>query len=90
MAISNIEKPVGSLKILIYLFHNEKSTITTMLKDVDLNQRTAYAALRKLSDGDLVETEVCPGFPVRKYYKLTQKGKGIANHLAKVDSMLEK
>ena len=90
MTIDDIEKPVGSLKILVHLFRNEKSTITTMLKDADLNQRTAYAALRKLSDEDLINVEVCSGFPVRKYYRLTPKGKGIANHLEKVDSLLEK
>ena len=90
MTIEDIEKPVGSLKILVHLFRNEQSTITTMLKEADLNQRTAYAALRKLSDEELIEAEISAGFPVRKYYRLTPKGKGIANHLAKVDSMLGK
>jgi predicted transcriptional regulator len=89
MAISNIEKPVGSLKILIYLFHNEKSTITTMLKDNDMNQRTAYAAIKNLVGEDLITSEVNIGFPVRKYYKLTLKGKTIATHLDKVDCLLE-
>jgi len=88
MAIGNIEKPMGSLKILVHLFKNEKSTITTMLKEIDLNQRTAYAALKKLSSEELIDVEINTGFPIRKYYKLTSKGKRVANHLQKVDSLL--
>ncbi|MFH0815286.1 MAG: helix-turn-helix domain-containing protein [Methanobacteriota archaeon] len=88
MTIEDIEKPVGSLRILVHLFRNEKATITTMLKDADLNQRTAYAALRKLMDKNLIEVEVSSGFPVRKYYLLASKGKSVANHLEKVDSLL--
>ena len=88
MTIDTIEKPVGSLKILVHLFRNEKSTITTMLKEADLNQRTAYAALKKLSNEDLIEVEVISGFPVRKHYRLTSKGKSVANYLEKVDYLL--
>ena len=90
MAIRALEKPVGSLKILVYLFRNEKSTITTLLRDNNLNQRTTYAAIEKLADHELVDIEVSQGFPLRKYYKLTDRGKTVATHLAKVDRILRK
>ena len=47
--IGTLEKPIGTLKILVHLHNNEKATITNLIKDVRLNQRTTYSALEQLS-----------------------------------------
>jgi predicted transcriptional regulator len=86
--IGSIEKPVGSQRILVYLYRNKKVTVTELIRDADFNQRTAYAALDRLSMEKLIEMDEGSGFPQRKYYKLTKKGKDVANHLEKVDILL--
>jgi len=90
MAIGAIEKPVGSLKILVHLYRIEKATITMMLKDIEINQRTAYSALHMLFKEDLIEMEIRTGRPWGKFYRLTEKGKIVATYLDKVDNILEK
>lgn len=77
-----IEKPVGTMKILIYMLQNNQTTVTGMLKNEDLNQRTTYSALEKLQKEGLVRCHKNKGgFPVRKYYTLTDRGKDIAQRL---------
>ena len=88
MNIGNIQKPVGSLEILVHLHRNEKATISDLIAKAGLNQRTAYSALGKLRKQNLICYEVSDGFPVYKYYELTKKGKAIADHLAEVDKLL--
>lgn len=88
MKIGTIEKPVGSLEILVHLHRNEKATISNFIKKAGLNQRTTYSAISNLQNQKLVRQEVSDGFPVYKYYKLTRKGKKIAEHLEEIDSLL--
>ena len=86
--LSAIEKPVGSMKILLYLYQHEKTTITNLLKREQLNQRTTYSALGKLQKEGLVFQEESMGFPLCKYYFLTDKGKVVAQQLDRVASIL--
>ncbi|MBA3046089.1 MAG: hypothetical protein FP824_07735 [Euryarchaeota archaeon] len=88
MNIGNIQKPVGSLEILVHLHRNEKATITDLIGKAGLNQRTAYSALLKLQEQELITQDVGSGFPLCKYYGLTKKGQVIANHLDSVDKLL--
>ena len=88
--IEILEKPVGTMKILIYLHQNEKTTITGLLKNQHLNQRTTYSALEKLQEKDLVQQKEDTGFPKSKYYFLTNKGKTVAERLELVAWALAK
>ncbi len=83
-----VGKPRGSLEILVYLHRNEKATITNLITDGGLNQRTTYSAIEKLQSHKLVRQVTTKGFPINKYYKLTKKGKGVAEHLDLVDNLL--
>jgi DNA-binding HxlR family transcriptional regulator len=88
MKINTIEKPVGSLEILVHLHRYERATVTNLIKDAGLNQRTAYSALSKLKNQELICQEVSNGFPVCKYYRLTSRGKAVALHLDTIDKLL--
>ncbi|MCK5024389.1 MAG: winged helix-turn-helix transcriptional regulator [Thermoplasmata archaeon] len=88
MNIKKLQKPVCSLEILVHLHRNEKATITQLIKQGELNQRTTYSALGKLLDQELICHEESNGFPVCKYYELTDKGKPVAKHLNAVDKLL--
>lgn len=86
--IGNLEKPVGTLKILVHLHKNEKATITNLIMDVKLNQKTTYSALENLREKDLIYQEESKGFPLCKYYKLTDKGSQVAKHLGEIACLL--
>ena len=88
--IGVLEKPVGTMKILVHLHQNEKTTITTLLKNEQLNQRTTYSALEKLQKEGLIFQEKTMGFPLCKYYFLTKKGKKVAERLELVAWALAK
>ena len=77
-SLDSLQKPAGTMKILAYLHNKEKATITNLINDADLNQKTTYSALEKLQDCELVCMEKSTGFPVYKYYMLTEKGKKVA------------
>jgi len=86
--LSRIEKPVGSMKILLYLHQHEKATITNLLKRENLNQRTTYSALGNLQREGLIFQKKTVGFPLCKYYFLTNKGKTLAEQLDQVATIL--
>lgn len=86
--IGTLEKPIGTLKILVHLRENKKATITNLIQDVELNQRTTYSALENLQNQGLIFQEKTNGFPVCKYYKLTEKGDEVAYYLDTVACLL--
>ncbi len=88
MNVNSIEKPVGSLGILVHLHRNERATVTNLIKTEGLNQRTTYSAISNLLERELICQEVDNGFPVCKYYLLTKRGKAIAGHLDTIDRLL--
>jgi DNA-binding transcriptional ArsR family regulator len=86
--IGAIGKPVGTLEILVHLYRAQRVTVTNLIRDAGLNQRTAYSALSKLLDQDLVCQDIGDKFPLCKYYSLTRRGRTIAGHLDTVDKLL--
>ncbi|MCK4266156.1 MAG: helix-turn-helix transcriptional regulator [Thermoplasmata archaeon] len=88
MNVGSIQKPVGSLEILVHLYRNDKATITNLINDARLCQRTTYSALTNLLDQRLISKETTNGFPICKYYKLTQKGHTVAMHLDTIERVL--
>ena len=87
--IKQIQKPVGSLEILVHLHSSKKATVTELLRDAGLNQRTTYSALENLQENGLIAQELGNGFPLCKYYGLTDKGKPVARTLERVEKLLE-
>ena len=82
--ISALEKPTGTLKILVHLNKHEKATITSLIKDADLSQKTAYSALDRLQSKGLIYQKETNSFPLCKYYLLTDRGCEVAKHLQMV------
>jgi predicted transcriptional regulator len=88
MNVASIQKPVGSLEILVHLYRRDRATITNLIKEAKLNQRTTYSALSSLMSQELICQETSNGFPICKYYRLTEKGEDIAIHLDTIEKIL--
>ncbi len=87
--IGNLERPVGTLQILVHLYNNRKATVTSLIRNEQLNQRTTYSALSKLQKTGLIFQEESMGFPVCKYYFLTEKGRRVARGLCRIGTVLD-
>lgn len=88
--LDSIQKPAGTMKILAYLHDKKKATITRMIADAGLSQNSAYAALENLKEKELVCVEKSEGFPVCKYYSLTERGETVAKQLGIVALILNR
>jgi len=87
--LGKLEKPVGTMRILVHLHENEKTTITHLLKPEKLTQRTTYSALGQLQEQGLIFQEESLGFPVCKYYFLTDRGKEVAEQMEAVAWLMD-
>ena len=84
MNLRSIQKPVGQLDILIYLYRNEKVTAKEIKYGIGLNPRTATFALSNLEEMKFVRKLK------NDLYKLTKKGRDVAEPLDKVETLLGK
>ena len=84
MNIRSIQKPVGQLDILVYLYRNEKVSGKVIMYRIGLFPKTATSALSNLVDMKLVRELK------NENYKLTKKGKEVAEHLNQIEKFLSK
>jgi len=82
MSIESIQKPVGQLKVLVFLHRNGKATAREITKGAGLNPATLNVALSHLKGIKLVQ-ELKNG-----EFKLTGKGEEVAVELEKVEELL--
>lgn len=82
MNLRSISKPVGQLSILVYLFRNEKASAKVIMYRIGLFPKTATSALSNLVDLKLVRELK------DENYKLTKKGKDVAEHLDQIEKFL--
>ena len=84
MNLRSIQKTVGQLDILVFLYRNEKVTAKKIKYGIGLNPRTATFALSNLEEIKLVRKLK------NDRYKLTRKGRDVAEHLNQVEKLLLK
>lgn len=89
MILDTIQKPTGTLDILVYLSRKGPSDITTIVKDLGTNTKTFYSAARRLLSLGLVFERTERGFPVRVFYDLTYKGERTVKHLLPLEKVIE-
>ncbi len=82
MSLKFIQKPTGQLQILVYLYKNEKASDKFIKHGIGLNPKTAASALTNLVNLKLIR-ELS-----NKNYKLTKKGKQVAEHLDRIEKLM--
>ncbi len=86
--LRELDDLTGLLEIVVFLQKFDRGNISNFIKDLRLNQQPVYRTLEKLIDLGLVTVKMEPT-PRRKnykskYYYLTDKGRKLGEHLAKM------
>jgi len=83
MSLKSLQSPVGQLKILVYLYRNEQATGPKIYRGTASHPEAMYLALSNLEELKLVQKLS------DDTYKLTKKGKVVAEYLDQVDNLLQ-
>ncbi len=88
-AIDKLDYDKATLRVLLFLYKEERAKITSIIRGVPVGQRAAYTALSTLVGLKLVEEQVSEGFPFTRNFILTEKGQKVSEKLAEIQAILE-
>lgn len=82
MNIQDLEKPVGCIEALAAAHRNGSVTVTDLIRNVGMSQKTAYSSLERLMELELLDREECKesGRIVRRYFS-TKRASNLAMYL---------
>ncbi|MCD6562463.1 MAG: helix-turn-helix transcriptional regulator [Thermoproteales archaeon] len=81
----------GALRILLVLYRNKNPmTISELLDANVVKQFALYNALKKLKEIELIEENREDKWPFRRIFRLTDKGRLVAEKLLEIEDILEK
>ncbi len=81
MSFELLQKPVGTLDLLLYLLRHGKTAVTTILSDTGMNKATFYDAAERLRSLGFAYEDKQTGYPTYVYWGLTRAGEGLARTL---------
>lgn len=88
MAFSLIQKPSGTLDILMYLSRKGATNATTIIKELRVCRKTFYSAVDRLKSLGLVFEKTKKGWPTRVFYQLTYVGEETIRYLEPLEKIL--
>ncbi len=88
MVLDLIQKPLGTLDILLFLSRNARSDVTSIMEGAGTCTSTFYSAVNRLKSLGLVFEETEVGWPTRVYYQLTDKGEEVVGHLQSLERII--
>jgi tetratricopeptide (TPR) repeat protein len=88
MSFDLIQKPVGTLDILMYLSRKGTSDMATIRKELGMCKRTFYSAVDRLESLGLIFKRKRKGWPVRAFYGLTYKGEEAVRYLSPFEKII--
>ena len=87
MSIAELEQTTA-LRILTHLLRAKKASRTELRKNIDASVSAIYNALPKLKRLRLIYEESKETFPFTVRVSLTQKGRKVAEHLDKIETII--
>ncbi len=82
MNIQDLEKPVGCIEALAAAHRNGSVTVTDLIRNIGMSQKTAYSSLEKLMELELLNCEDCKeGGRIVRRYSTTEKADRVAMYL---------
>jgi len=88
VAFGLVEKPVGTLDLLVYLLRHGRTSMNTIQADTGMGKETFYRAVDRLKSLGFVYQEEETGFPTHVYLGLTRTGESVARALLPVADLL--
>jgi tetratricopeptide (TPR) repeat protein len=88
MVLDLIQKPLGTLDILLYLSREVPSDVTTIIGKLGMCTSTFYSAVNRLKSLGLVFEETKKGWPTRVFYRLTYKGEEVVTYLHSIEGVI--
>ena len=86
--LAQLEKTKGTLRILTHINESGDTRISEITNETGLTTYMTYSALGHLIGLELIREELSGGFPSKKCYKLTGKGKEIAEQIGTIRGIL--
>ena len=84
----HVLEKAGAIELLLYLYRNGETTFTNAVRSLKTGQAALYSAVSRLLEADLIKEERGETFPFTRKFKLTEKGRLVAEHLAKIEEIL--
>jgi DNA-binding IclR family transcriptional regulator len=82
MNIQDLEKPVGCIEALAAAHRNGSVTVTDLIRNMGMSQKTAYSSLEKLMELKLLDCEECKeGGRIVRRYSSTDRADKLAMYL---------
>lgn len=88
MVLDLIQKPFGTLDILLYLSREVPSDVTTIIGKLRMCTSTFYSAVNRLKSLGLVFEKTKKGWPTRVFYQLTYKGEEVVTYLHSIEGII--
>ncbi len=88
--LKHLEKQSGILILLTEILRRNEVCVTDIIHKIKLNPTSTYKALNKLKSLKLVKETRQNHFPNKRLFKLTDKGKKVAEKLVEIEEILEK
>ncbi|MFQ6060287.1 MAG: tetratricopeptide repeat protein [Thermoplasmata archaeon] len=88
MAFDLIQKPLGTMNILMYLSRKGAADVTTIIEETEICNKTFYKAINRLKSLGLVFEETKKGWPTHVIYQLTYKGEEAVKHLYPLEEII--
>ena len=84
-----LEKQSGILRLILYLYDNGESLLSSIWSKAQIGINQGYKALEKGRELDLIATRVdYSTYPRKNMISLTVKGKEVAKYLKKIEEVL--
>jgi DNA-binding IclR family transcriptional regulator len=78
----------AAMELLMLLVSSDKLKLSEIVRKLGRPQATIYRGIATLKELELIYDETT-GYPVKRFFSLTEKGRRVAEKLANVESILE-
>ena len=87
-AIDRFDELTGSIRLILFLYSNPDSNVSTIITKSNVGQKAIYSAKKFLEENNLLAIKRNKTLPYNPLYSLSEKGKTIAKHLLAVEEIL--
>lgn len=89
MPVIDFEGQKGSIRLVLYLFDKEETSLSSILKETEIYDRIYWKSVEMLKKNGLVSTRIDDSsYPPKNMISLTAKGRKVAEKLKEIEVIL--